>query len=963
MLQTIPTLKNYVKLAFLRPFAILPVLMLIVGSAFAQTTWNGSVDSDWANPANWSAGVPDADDEVTIADAANAPVIGTAVVAKSLQVQSDGWLTINSGAQLTINANAAYTVPFNFAAGINNEGKIDNNGTIVVGVTSPGDFGIINQKTFNNNATIRIDGSTNTACYNASGTFTNAATLIIGQNAPVGLHGIWNDAVFNNNTGGQITISNTTLRALVNNADESKSIHATFNNAAAIRIGVAASAGTVGIRNLANFNNNLGGGIFIDNTTDIGLYNSAGRFTNAAGITIGSTTSPGTHGLVNEGIFENEGTAKLWIDRATGSSLFHAAGIFNNASQLWIGISVSGGATGIESRAEFNNNPGGQLEITRTTEVGLYQIAGTFTNNSNIILGNSNPIGQYGLRNTGEFKNNAGANILIDYSSVAGLLQTNADAPAPGAVFTNAGNLKIGSLSAVGADGLENQGTFTNTGTGKITIDRATGIALKTPSGTFTNEAEITIGGTITFAGVEILATYGIVNRSTFTNSGAGHIRIDRSTDTGLYHSTGTFSNDAKLTIGANTSPGINGIFNEALFNNEDNGDIRIDGSTIAAVRNFQSTFTNAGNITTGAINYTGDFGIRNQATFLNNAGGTVNLEWSHDGIRSQGVFENAGTVTIGGPGKVTILLTRQGGSFNNNTGGIVKGTGSINPLSLTSNGGTLSPGYSPGKFTFNDSHNFTNSILNIELNGIATPGTDYDQIAVTGLATLGGTLAVTVNYTPTIGDELTILSATTVSGTFSSVTGLPAGWKVVYEPNAVKLRFDDPMPVTLVSFNARAEGPLVRLEWRTTSETDNAGFYIERSTDAFNWHDIGFVDGNATTSVIKDYTFRDEKPAPGRSYYRLRQTDFDGTTEHSRVVSVRFANPEHSVAVWSDAARQVHIKSSEVIEQVTVHDLSGRVLMISKESTLNLSLAARGIVLVRVTTSGGTAVRKVFLY
>ena len=937
------------------------LLLLLAANAFAQTQWNGSTDSDWTNPANWSAGVPDANDDVRIPAVGISPIIGSGVdaAARSLQVESDAWLTISSGAVLTISANASYTAPFAFTAGINNEGKIDNNGTLIAGTTNAGDFGIINQKTFNNNAggIVRIDGSANTALYNASGTFTNAHQLIIGQNASVGLHGIWNDDLFNNNTGGQILISNTTLRALVNNADESKSIHATFNNAAAINIGVAADAGTVGIRNLARFNNNLGGDITIDRTTDIGLYSEAGTFTNAADITIGVNASTGTHGLVNEGVFEHEGTARLWIGRATGSSLYQAAGTFNNASEIIIGASVSGGTTGIESRAAFNNNAGGDIQINSTAEVALYHIAGIFTNDGDINIGNSNVVGQYGLRNTGDFKNNAGANILIDHSSIAGLLQTNADAPAPGATFTNAGNLKIGSKVAVGADGLENQAMFANTGAGKITIDRITGIALKTPFGIFNNEAEITIGG------AESAGTYGLVNRSTFNNSGAGDIRIDRSKDTGLYHSAGTFNNDAKLTIGANTSPGINGIFNEAPFNNEDNGDIRIDGSTIAAIRNFQNTFTNAGNITTGAINYTGDFGIRNQATFLNNTGGTVNLEWSHDGIRSEGVFENAGTVKIGGPGKVTLLLTRQGGSFNNNTGGVFKGTGTINPSSLTSNGGTLSPGYSPGKLTFSNSHDFTNSILAIEVNGVSAAGTDYDQVAVTGVATLGGTLAVTINYTPVIGDEITIVGATSVSGTFSSVTGLTPGWKVLYEANVVKLHFDDPMPVTLVSFNARVENAIVKLEWRTTSETDNAGFYIERSADAFNWSDIGFLDGNATTSVVKDYTFRDEKPLAGRSYYRLRQTDFDGTTERSRVAAVRFADPEHAITVWADEARQLHIRTSDAVERVTVYDLSGRMLSTTTASKLDLSHVGGGILLVRVKTAGQIVVRKLFLY
>jgi hypothetical protein len=921
-------------------------------------TWTGCVSTSWNNGANWMDGtVPVGGDNVVIPNVANAPVITSNAIMGSLHIQPDASLTINSGVIVGVQGKAAYTFPFNFEAAVNNEGKIDNSGSVNIGsLDAGGDFGIINQKTLNNKADARIDISkaTNTAFYNASGSFTNAGMLTIGERDPIGLHGIWNDAVINNNGDGQILISNSTLRALVNNADESKSIHATFNNAADLYIGVSAAVGTIGIRNMASFNNNVGGYITIDQATDIGLYNSAGTFTNAASVVIGWSGSTGIHGLVNEGVFEHVGTADLWIGRATGSSLYHAAGTFNNTSNIVIGEGISGGTTGIESRAEFNNKAIGDIRIDNTSEVGLYHIAGTFTNAGHITIGSNGAVGQYGLRNTGEFRNNA--DISIDRSTVTGLWQTNADAPAPAATFTNAGNLTIGGNAAIGADGLENQATFTNTGAGHIRIDRSTGIALKTPYGTFTNEAQITIGN------VASVGTYGLVNRSTFKNNGAGHIRIDRSKDTGLYHSNGTFTNDAKLTIGANNSPGINGIFNESAFNNEDNGDIRIDKASATALRNFQNTFTNAGSIIIGGVSVVG-FGIVNQATFQNNTGGLVSLQWSYYGIRSVGVFENAGTVQFGAPDKVAVMLTSEGGSFNNNAGGVVKGTGKINGQSLTCNGGTLSPGYSPGKLTFNDSQDLTNGILDMELNGVGTAGTDYDQIVVTGQATLGGTLAVTVNYTPTIGDQFTILSATSVSGTFSSVTGLAIGWKVLYEENAVKLRYDDPMPVTLVSFNARVEDSFVKLDWRTTSETDNAGFYIERSADAFNWNDIGFVDGNATTSVVKDYTFRDDKPLAGLSYYRLRQTDFDGTTERSRVAAVRFADPARSVTVWADAIRQVHIKSNEAIQQVTVFDLSGRMLIMSKESTLDLSRAATGIVLVRVTTAGGIVVRRVFLY
>ena len=946
----------------IRPLLILPaILLMTITSVFAQTTWTGSESSDWNNEANWSAGVPDTDNPAIIPNVTNDPVVqsGTAALAKSILVQTGSTLTITANGSLTVNGQATYEIPFTFSAGLNNLGTVSNNGELILGSAgSVGTYGIVNQGTFNNNsnAEIRIDNTVNTGLYNATGTFTNAAELVIGASESTGLHGIWNEATFSNNTGGHIHIDRSSLRALVNNADEFKSIHATFNNAAAITIGAAASVGTVGIRNLGTFNNNAGGDIKIDQGSDIGLYNSSGTFTNKAGITIGATSSTGIHGLANEGTFNNAAGGNIQIDRSTGSALYHAAGAFNNVSNIVIGSVASAGTTGIESQSEFNNNTGGDISMDRTTDVGLYHISGTFTNAANITIGANQSVGAYGVRNTGTFNNTTGS-IRISRASNAGLFQTNRDAPSPNATFTNTGDIAIGAVGAASSAGIENQAIFSNNTGGHIHIDNTSDIALKNPYGTFNNEADITIGAAAS------VGTYGLVNRSSFNNNAGGHIRIDRSTDTGLYHAAGTFSNAAAITIGKDNNIGINGIFNESVFNNNVGGDIRIDRSTSSALRNFQNIFTNAGSITTGAVYYAGDYGIRNQATFENSMGGQVKIEWSHDGIFNQiGTFNNAGTVSIGSANGVMLMLTRSGaGKFNNNVNGIVKGTGTIMPSALVLVGGTLSPGFSPGKLTFNDSQNFSNSNMYIEVNGTGAAGVNFDQIAVTGTATLGGTLTVSVNYTPTNLDEVTIVSATVISGSFSDVN-LPPGWKVVYTSNAVKLAYDTALPVTLVAFTAQKVDSGVRLQWRTTSEINNRGFYVERSPNGLNWNEIGFVDGNGTVSQTRHYALEDKSPVAGINYYRLRQTDFDGKTEYSRIISVHIEDPDRNITVWADAGRQAHIQTEDTIEQVTVFDLSGRVLARSKAATLNLSQLPNGILLVRIQTNHGIVTRKLLL-
>ena len=158
-------------------------------------------------------------------------------------------------------------------------------------------------------------------------------------------------------------------------------------------------------------------------------------------------------------------------------------------------------------------------------------------------------------------------------------------------------------------------------------------------------------------------------------------------------------------------------------------------------------------------------------------------------GFHQDGKLLNNGTVKIGALGSVSDLIgdeTLARLTFSNNTGGVLQGTGRIAATRFVSAGGTLSPGYSPGKQTIVGSEDLSNSIMAIEVNGTGVAGVAYDQIVVNGTATLGGTLALTFNFpTPNDGALVTIIDATALSGTFSSVTGLPEHWIIKYDfPN-----------------------------------------------------------------------------------------------------------------------------------------------------------------------------------
>ncbi|MTB51846.1 reprolysin-like metallopeptidase [Lewinella sp. W8] len=92
-------------------------------------------------------------------------------------------------------------------------------------------------------------------------------------------------------------------------------------------------------------------------------------------------------------------------------------------------------------------------------------------------------------------------------------------------------------------------------------------------------------------------------------------------------------------------------------------------------------------------------------------------------------------------------------------------------------------------------------------------------------------------------------------------------------------------LPVSYVFFTAQAREKDILLSWETSEEEDNKGFYVERSNsiNAPQWQTLGFVPAGA------DYQYADREALPNRDYfYRLRQTDLDGTVHYSDIRRAR---------------------------------------------------------------------------
>lgn len=94
-------------------------------------------------------------------------------------------------------------------------------------------------------------------------------------------------------------------------------------------------------------------------------------------------------------------------------------------------------------------------------------------------------------------------------------------------------------------------------------------------------------------------------------------------------------------------------------------------------------------------------------------------------------------------------------------------------------------------------------------------------------------------------------------------------------------------MPVELVSFTGMHKGDHNLLTWITNSEINNDYFTLYRSVNGFEWEEVGIAEGGGSTFQSRYYDMRDQLPYYPVTYYRLKQTDFDGKSKFSEVISV----------------------------------------------------------------------------
>jgi hypothetical protein len=107
-----------------------------------------------------------------------------------------------------------------------------------------------------------------------------------------------------------------------------------------------------------------------------------------------------------------------------------------------------------------------------------------------------------------------------------------------------------------------------------------------------------------------------------------------------------------------------------------------------------------------------------------------------------------------------------------------------------------------------------------------------------------------------------------------------------------------NPLPITLLNFDAVYNKALrkVDLTWKTYSEINNDYFTIERTQNGEDWEFVSTIDGAGFSQGTRAYESEDIDPYSGLSYYRLKQTDFDGNFTFSAIRSVSIDDAQEHV-------------------------------------------------------------------
>ena len=562
---------------------------------------------------------------------------------------------------------------------------------------------------------------------------------------------------------------------------------------------------------------------------------------------------------------------------------------------------VLDGDTGDGNGADLLTSGNPSLIIDGNLTLGNVLAGVTFSGSGNLTVGGNLSIGTLIS--------------FLFFSSTGNLTVTGSTSIAAGGFFTDSNNTGITTL--VGSVTTSDLGFFISTAVttnGRLVfnggLNTSTLAFFTAGAATFnTNSQTISGAGTTNFANTVTVTGVTVTNNGivTMSNSGAGTL-----TGTGIWT-----QNTGRLNYAGSTNT-------VTTFNASATGNIvDYNGSVAQTIRNpttstYYDLITDNSFGTSPQLTLTANTIVSNQLTMsdgnINLGANTLTLGTA---IATPGTLSHAGAETNGYLYNGTFIR------YINTTAITIGDAEGFFPMgasvdffrpffvgkdNIASSGGTISVSHAydvnTNNVSFSDGASTVvrknESYWTVAKSAGMTAGTWDLRAGGTGFGTIGNLADIRLTLTgsaPNPPSSPNIGTSAAATGSTSDPRANRTGMTTVagLDNNFYLASVDgtsSPLPIVLSYFKANLVNDYVIAEWKTVQEINNDFFTIEKTSDFETFHEVGSIEGQGNSHESRIYSFVDDSPFIGKSYYRLKQTDFDGKFTFSDPVMINYDGP-----------------------------------------------------------------------
>lgn len=126
-------------------------------------------------------------------------------------------------------------------------------------------------------------------------------------------------------------------------------------------------------------------------------------------------------------------------------------------------------------------------------------------------------------------------------------------------------------------------------------------------------------------------------------------------------------------------------------------------------------------------------------------------------------------------------------------------------------------------------------------------------------------------------------------------------------------------------------------------------------------------VTGNGTTVEISNYNFVDKNPIFGVNYYRLKQVDFEGAFEYSKILNIEYRILNNEYRIFPNPVQdELTVSNIEDVENITIYNAFGQIVrqltIDNKALTIDVSDLDKGVYILQLQKTNGTSITKQFV-